>query len=137
MIFWIVLFVVDMILFHIQRLLLLTLIILLFCCLLKSFLWIVLRISPARPSIIAFTPSAFPMNRSNDNPNIIPIEVPYVFPINIPINSESIIKRFGFIPAILNQLKKFDCKKYINKNVIYIIIIDSIFFILAPLFLFC
>ena len=63
------------------------------------------------------------MNRSNDNPNIIPIEVPYVFPINIPINSESIIKRFGFIPAILNQLKKFDCKKYINKILLILYLI--------------
>ena len=58
---------------------------------------------------------------------------PYIFPINIPIHKENTIKRFGFIPAILNQIKKFDCKKYIKINIINITIIDSIFFIVSPL----
>jgi hypothetical protein len=86
------------------------------------------------PNTIAFIPSALPMNRSNNKPKIIPIKAPYILPINIPTISERIIKRFGFTPAILNQLKKFDCKKYIKINVINITIIDSIFFIVAPLF---
>ena len=64
------------------------------------------------------------------------IEIPYVFPINIPTNNERIIKRFGFTPAMLNQIKKFDCKKYKRINIKNIIIIDSIFFIVVPSFFF-
>ena len=93
-----------------------------------------LRIKPAIPNTIAFIPSVLPINKSSINPNIIPIETPYILPINIPMINEKIIKRFGFTPAILNQLKKFDCNKYIKINVININIIDNIFFIVAPLF---
>ena len=46
-------------------------------------------------------------------PNIAPV----LFPINNPINSVKTIIRFGIIPPILNQEKKFNCKKYIIKNV--------------------
>ena len=57
--------------------------------------------------------------------------------MNIPMNNESIIKRFGFTFAMVNQLKKLDCNKYIKINVKNIIIIDNIFFITSPFILVC
>ena len=95
-----------------------------------------LRINPAIAKTIAFIPSTLPINRSNNKPISIPIDAPYILPIYIPTNNERIINKFGFTPSILNQLKKFDCKKYIKINVMNIIIIDSSFFIVAPLFYF-
>lgn len=84
----------------------------------------------------AFSPMALPKKKSNSKPSIIAIGIPYNFPMNIPMNKANIIKRFGLIPAILNQLKRFDCKKYIIKKVKNKITIDSVFFITAPLYKF-
>ena len=85
------------------------------------------------PNDIAFIPSVLPINKSSINPIVIPIDAPYILPINIPIHNENTMKRLGFTPAILNQIKKFDCRKYININIMNITIIDNTFFIVAPL----
>ena len=58
------------------------------------------------------------------NPKIKPI----FLVANNPIKSIKITNKFGFIPAIVNQLKKLDCKKYSKKNTIIIPIIDMTFF---------
>ena len=88
-----------------------------------------LRKNPASPNKIAFIPILLLIKKSISNPKITPAEIPYAFPKNSPINKTKIINKFGFIPAILNQLKKFICKKYRMINVINNITIDNIFFI--------
>lgn len=71
-------------------------------------------------------------NKSINNPIDIPNAVPHFTPEYRPINSTNIINRFGITPAIVNELKKFICKKYIIINVINNIITVSIFFITRP-----
>ncbi len=80
---------------------------------------------------------ALPKKKSNSKPKITAIGIPYRFPMNMPINKANIIKRFGLMPAILNQLKKFDCKKYIIKKTKNKTAIDNTFFIAAPLYKYC
>lgn len=59
-----------------------------------------------------------PPKKSIKIPNIIPKAVPIFAPEYNPINNINIINIFGIIPEIVNQLKKFNCKKYIMINVI-------------------
>ena len=46
-----------------------------------------------------------------------PAIVPTLLPANIPIIKTYITNKLGFMPAIVNQSKKFICKKYIKKNI--------------------
>lgn len=71
-----------------------------------------------------------PPNISINIPNNTPNAVPIFAPEYNPINSINIINRFGITPAIVNELKKFDCKKYIIINVIISSITVIIFFII-------
>lgn len=48
---------------------------------------------------------------SNRRPVIIPEEIPIFPPANNPKNKIRITNKLGLIPARLNQLKKFACKK--------------------------
>lgn len=91
-----------------------------------------LRRKPANPKAIEFIPIFFPINKSISSPKIAPRVIPYILPKNKPINKISIINKFGFIPAILNHVKKFDCRKYMKINVKNIIIIESVFFTVVP-----
>ena len=45
---------------------------------------------------------------------------------------DKIINKFGCIPAILYQLKKLDCRKYANKDIIKNTIITNVLFIRSP-----
>ena len=84
--------------------------------------------NPTKPSAIKLTP-IFSLNMtSKNNPITIPYIVPIILLANKPINSVNITNKFGIIPAIVNQLKKLDCKKYIiNAVSIKIICISSFF----------
>ena len=67
--------------------------------------------------------------RSGDiDPYIIPYIIPLLLPINSPIKSANITTILGITPAILNQLKKLACKKYIIKNIKHKLTIDITFF---------
>ena len=57
-----------------------------------------------------------PINKSKYVPNTNPKVIPIFLPENNPINKAKITNKLGFIFAIVNQLKKFACKKYIMKN---------------------
>ena len=57
---------------------------------------------------------------------------PYILPKYNPINNVNTINKFGFIPAILYQLKKCDCKKYISKKTIKNTAIVNALFIISP-----
>ena len=73
-------------------------------------------------------PTFFPITISKNIPNKNPKISPIFFVANNPINNIKITNKFGFIPAIVNQLKKLDCKKYSKKNTIIIPTIDINFF---------
>ena len=79
-------------------------------------------------------PILFPINKSINNPKTTPADIPNFLPKNNPINNKKIMNKFGFIPAILNQLKNIDCKKYKKINVINKNIVASAFFIFKPFF---
>ena len=89
-------------------------------------------VNPATDNIMLFSPIRLPINKSRRSPNIIPIEKPVVFPKKSPINRVNIINKFGFIPAILYQLKKLVCKMYNIKNTIKNAVITNVLFIISP-----
>lgn len=84
--------------------------------------------SPIVPNAMLEIPIELFATMSKYNPIIIPNINPNFFPKNNPIKSINITYRFGIIPAILNHVKKFDCKKYIIKKVNTIYIIACAFF---------
>ena len=61
-------------------------------------------------------------------PKINPNGTATFLPIKSPIHKIRTTNKFGFTPAILNQLKKFICKKYNIKNITIIPIIEIVFF---------
>lgn len=84
--------------------------------------------NPIKENIIADTPNCFPANISKQTPQINPTGIATFLPIKSPTHKTKTINKFGFTPAILNQLKKFTCRKYTIKNVIIITIIEITFF---------
>ena len=76
-------------------------------------------------------PPKMSINIPNNTPNAVPIFAPEYK----PINSINIINRFGITPAIVNELKKFDCRKYIIINAMISIIIVITFFIIHSYYL--
>ena len=66
--------------------------------------------NPIIPNVAAFAPTLLPNSKSSINPITIPYIVPIVLVENNPINNVNIINKLGNIPAMLNHVKKFDCK---------------------------
>ena len=67
---------------------------------------------PITPNPAAFIPICIPIVKSNIAPIITPYITPVILLENSPINKIYITNKFGITPEIVNQLKKFDCKKY-------------------------
>ena len=84
----------------------------------EKFLSKIVEAIPTSPSPMKLIPMLF----ANSTSKISPITIPYIAPISLlpnkPINNTSITNRFGITPAIVNQLKKFDCRKYITNAII-------------------
>ena len=80
------------------------------------------------PSIIAEIPIFFPINISNNNPTITPEIIPIYLPPNSPKKTINITNKLGFIPAIVNQVKKFACNIYIIMNAMHIKNMANFFF---------
>lgn len=91
---------------------------------------------PIVPNKIPEIPIYLPIKKSKHVPNIKPKINPNFFPANRPTKTINITNKFGIIPAILNHVKKFDCKKYIIKNATTINITDIVFFKFSPSYLF-
>ena len=94
----------------------------------EKFLSKVAAKKPIIPYPTAFIPICFPITKSI----IIPVVTPYITPdilfVKSPINKTNITNKFGIIPEIVNQLKKFDCKKYRkNKTITSVIFIITFF----------
>ena len=83
------------------------------------------------PNIIAHIPILIPIVKSNISPKIIANGNANLLFVNKPITKTNITNKFGFTPAILNQLKKFDCKKYIITNIMNSTTIVNVFFKVA------
>ena len=84
---------------------------------------------PIPPRLNVNPPIDEPLINSTINPKIKPNAVPILEPEYSPINRINITNKLGFTPAIVNQLKKFSCKKYIIMNAITNKIIVIAFFI--------
>ena len=64
-----------------------------------------------------------------------PLFRPIFLPVYNPVKSANITNKFGFTPAIVNQLKKFIWRRYIRINVKHKIIMVNVFFIFYYKFL--
>ena len=102
---------------------------------LEKFLSQYSAINPIAPNNIPEIPIDFPISKSINIPKISPNISPIFLPANSPTNSISITNKLGIMPNILNQVKKFACKKYIIKKANIINIIIPAFFIFAPFFI--
>ena len=66
---------------------------------------------PIPPKHIVYIPMLLPKTISRYNPNKIPNFKPIFFFTYNPMNSTNIINKLGITPAIVNHVKKLDCKK--------------------------
>lgn len=87
---------------------------------------------PSNAYIITDIPKISPINISKNTPITAPNIIDIFLPAKSPINTIRTMNKFGFIPSILNQVKKLDCKKYIIKNIINNITTVVIFFNIPP-----